>query len=324
MKRAVLFLTAALLTFAARDLRADDPPDAPRAAAPDSQNSSAATAESKPAENAFDPHLASSTEASGTGSASQDGFFRSWLKRVGRTQAEQPHWITPVVTVTPRLEQEFRYDISQQTQPNGTTILRNFGGSKGLEIIPTEHAELIFSPPPFITRSFNGVPDGYGDVSFLLKYRFLSANEEAGNYIFTAFLGGSIPTGSHTNGARDATVTPTLAAGKGWGNFDVTTTFGAVLPISETNLTGRQVVWNTAFQYRVIRKIWPEVEVNSTFFSDGPNDGKKQTFLTPGLVLGKFPVWHRLGFTIGGGVQTAVTKFHTFNHKWILTVRFPF
>lgn len=252
------------------------------------------------------------------------GFFANWFERVARTQAEQPHWITPVVTVTPRLEQEFRYDISQQTQPNGRTTLRNFGGSKGLEIIPAEHIELIFSPPPYIVRSVNGVPDGSGDLSFLLKYRFFASNEEGGNYIFTAFLGGSLPTGSYTNGTRDATITPTLAAGKGWGHFDVTTTFGAILPVDETGLIGRQIIWNTAFQYRVLRRIWPELEVNSTFFSGGPSDGKKQTFLTPGVVLGKFPIWRRLGFTVGGGLQTATTRFHTYNHKWILTVRFPF
>ena len=29
---------------------------------------------------------------------------------MNRTQAEQPHWVTPLVTVTPRLEQEFRTD----------------------------------------------------------------------------------------------------------------------------------------------------------------------------------------------------------------------
>lgn len=324
MKRLEFLFVVVLLVFAARVARADSPADGAKVpeVAPDSRNSNNTTSLSQDA--AGDSSPVSAAEPSSQSSGSKDGFFRSWLKRVAHTQAEQPHWITPVVTVTPRLEQEFRYDISQQTQPNGTTILRNFGGSKGLEIIPTEHTELIFSPPPYITRSFNGVPDGYGDVSFLLKYRIFSANEEGGNFIFTTFLGGSIPTGSYTNGTRDATVTPTLAAGKGWGNFDVTTTFGAVLPVSETALIGRQVVWNTAFQYRLFRKIWPEVEVNSTFFSDGPSDGKKQVFLTPGLVLGKFPLWHRLGFTIGGGLQTAVTQFHTYNHKWILTVRFPF
>lgn len=256
--------------------------------------------------------------------ASSDDFFHRWFSMVAATQAEQPHWITPVVTVTPRLEQEFRYDLSRQVQPNGTTVLENYGGSKGLEIIPARHVELIVSPPPYIVRSFNGVPDGFGDLSFLLKYRFLAGNEEHGNYILTAFLGASLPTGSYTNGAKHATITPTLAAGKGWGNFDVNSTLGAILPVDETAMVGRQIVWNSAFQYRVFHKLWPEAEVNYTYFSQGPNDGKTQVFLTPGIVFGKFPIWHRLGFTIGTGVQIAATHFHTYNHKYILTVRFPF
>src|SRR5690349_17368607 len=31
-----------------------------------------------------------------------------WLNMASATQAAQPHWMTPLVTVTPRLEQEFR------------------------------------------------------------------------------------------------------------------------------------------------------------------------------------------------------------------------
>jgi hypothetical protein len=287
---------------------------------------------SSPACRAQEPAAEAITDASANSPVAADpapqtsgrGFFRDWFSIVASTQAEQPHWITPVVTVTPRLEQEFRYDLSRQVQPNGVTVLENYGGSKGLEIIPSRHTELIFGPPPYIVRSINGVPDGYGDVSFLLKYRFLAANEEKGNYIVTAFLGGSLPTGSYTNGARGATITPTLAAGKGWGNFDVTSTLGVILPADETNLIGRQIVWNSAFQYRVHRKFWPEAEVNYTHFSQGPNDGKTQVFLTPGIVFGKFPIWHRLGFTVGTGVQIAATHFHTYNHKYILTVRFPF
>ena len=255
---------------------------------------------------------------------STNGFLRNWFTMVGETQAEQPHWATPVATVTPRLEQEFRFDLSRQVQPDGTTVLENFDGSKGLEFIPQRHVEILLNLPPYLVRSEKRVPDGFGDVSFVMKYRILSANEQHGNYILTAFLGGSIPTGSYTNGTREATITPTLAAGKGWGNFDAITTFGAILPIAETSLIGRQIVWNTTFQYRVLRKIWPEVEINSTFFSDGPNNGKKQAFVTPGFVLGKFPIWHRLGLTIGTGVQIAATQFHTYNHRYILTVRIPF
>ena len=255
---------------------------------------------------------------------SATGFLRNWFAMVGETQAEQPHWATPVATVTPRLEQEFRFDLSRQIQPDGTTVLENFDGSKGLEFIPQRHVEVLINLPPYMVRSEKRVPDGFGDVSFVMKYRLLAANEQHGNYILTAFLGGSIPTGSYTNGTKEATVTPTLAAGKGWGNFDAVTTLGAILPVAETSLIGRQIVWNSTFQYRVLRKIWSEFEINSTFFSDGPNNGKKQAFVTPGFVLGKFPIWHRLGFTIGTGVQIAATQFNTYNHRYILTVRIPF
>jgi hypothetical protein len=79
-----------------------------------------------------------------------------------------------------------------------------------------------------------------------------------------------------------------------------------------------------AFQYRVFKKLWPELEVNSTFFQDGANDGKKQVFLTPGIVVGKFPIWHRLGITLGGGVQIAATQFRTYNNKCVFSIRFPF
>jgi len=158
------------------------------------------------------------TAAIPSGKQSADaGFIADWFSMVGETQAEQPHWITPVATVTPRLEQEFRYDISRQVQPNGTTVLENYDGGKGLEVIPEPHIELLVNLPPYLVRNTKGVPDGYGDVSFLMKYRFASANEEHGNYIITAFFGGSIPTGSYTIGTKEGTITPTLAAGKGGG-----------------------------------------------------------------------------------------------------------
>ena len=66
------------------------------------------------------------------------------------------------------------------------------------------------------------------------------------------------------------------------------------------------------------------LEQNSVFWSGGVMDGKRQVFLTPGLVLSSFPVAERLRFTIGAGVQIAVTEFHQYNHRWILSLRFPF
>src|SRR5713226_3630959 len=76
-----------------------------------------------------------------TASADQDydeGYFRNWFARVDKTQEEQPHWMTPIVTVTPRLEQEVRYDLLWQPRPNGG-YLNNYGVQKGLELIPTEN-----------------------------------------------------------------------------------------------------------------------------------------------------------------------------------------
>ncbi len=268
--------------------------------------------------------VSSGLHAQTTNSASGDpGFFDSWFQRVSQTQAEQPHWITPLATTTPRLEQEFRYDIFWQPKPDGTTT-ENYGGSKGLELIPLEKVEVILSLPPYLVHRNPKIPDGFGDFSFLLKYRLLSANEEGGNYILTAFLGVSLPTGSGTNGAQDAIITPTIAYGKGWGNFDVQGTFGVALPTADANTIGRSLAFSNTFQYRLFRRLWPEVEVNSTFFQNGKNDGRKQVFLTPGLVVGRIPLWKRLGLTLGGGIQIAATHFHTSNHNSILSVRFPF
>jgi hypothetical protein len=253
----------------------------------------------------------------------QDGYFANWFARVDKTKDEQPHWVTPLATTTPRLEEEYRYDQAWQTNAKGITT-DNYDGGKGLELIPFEKVEVIFNVPPYLVHNDPTVRDGFGDVAFLVKYRLLSANEEHGSCIITAFLGWSLPTGDHKNGALHAVITPTIAYGKGFENFDLQGTFGVGLPTADTTLVGRNYVWNNTFQYRVFRKFWPEVELNSTFFQDGKNDGQKQNFVTPGLVMGRFRLWGRVGFTVGGGYQIATTHFHTSNHNGILSIRFPF
>lgn len=253
----------------------------------------------------------------------QDGYFADWFARVDKIKNEQPHWVTPLATTTPRLEEEFRYD--QLWQENAARVTTdNYDGGKGLELIPAEKVEVIFNLPPYIDHNNPTIKNGFGDVAFLVKYRLLSANEQHGNYILAAFLGWSVPTGSHNNGALHAVLTPTIAYGKGFGDFDAQGTFGVGFPTADTNLVGRTYAWNNAFQYRVFRKFWPEVESNSTFFQEGKNDGKKQNFVTPGLVMGRFHLFGRVGFTIGGGFQIATTQFHTTNHNGILSIRFPF
>lgn len=267
--------------------------------------------------------LLATTSAALAQDGSPDGsYFGTWFDRVSRTQAEQPHWITPLFTTTPRLEEEVRYDVGWENTSTGN--LTNYGSGKGLEFIPSEHTEIIVSPPPYFAHRNPTPLDGFGDTSFLLKYRFLAGNEEAGNYIVTAFLGGSIPTGSHSNGVENAVVTPTLALGKGWGAFDVQSTLGVALPLGDVARLGTPIAYNTAFQYHLLGKLWPELEVNGILFHDGPHDGQQQVFLSPGLVVGKIHLWRRLGLTVGAGEQIAVTRFHTFNHNRVLSVRFPF
>ncbi len=78
-------------------------------------------------------------------------------------------------------------------------------------MIPFEKVDVICNLPPYRADHHPAVRDGFGDVACLVKYRLLSKNEEHGNYMFAAFLGWSLPTGDHKNGALDAIVTPTIA-----------------------------------------------------------------------------------------------------------------
>jgi hypothetical protein len=257
-------------------------------------------------------------------SSPDNSYFGNWFARVSQTQSEQPHWITPLVTVTPRLEEEVRYDQSWETTDSGSH-LTTFGG-KGLELIPLEKVEVILGVPAWLSRNTPGSTDGFADDNFLVKYRLASANEENGNYIVTAFLGLQAPTGSERETKRRFMFTPTIAFGKGWGDFDVQSTFGVTVPDDGTAAVGpgTPLAFNTAFQYRIAKVLWPEFEVNYTYYPDGEHDGKQQVFLTPGFIIGRLPIWERLGLTVGLGYQVAVTDSPLYNHNFLLTARLPF
>lgn len=262
-----------------------------------------------------------------------EDFTAKWFDMCTQTQAEQPHWITPLATITPRLEQEFRFDALRENTASvpggGGNPLWNIDNGKGIEIIPEKHVELLFNVPPYIVHDnpaspAKTSPNGFGDTTFLAKYRVLSKNEEKGNYVLTFFLGGSIPTGVYKDGGRAAVVTPYIAAGKGWRKFDVQSTLGGGLPVTNQSVIGHAIAWNTTVQYHVLRFFWPEVESNATFWKGGEFDSQKQVFLTPGLVVGRIPIHNRIGLTLGSGMQIAVTRFHQYNHALILSARLPF
>jgi hypothetical protein len=248
-------------------------------------------------------------------------FVGDWLARSEQAKADQPHWITPLVTVTPRLEQEVRVDESWSAVPHG------IGGnlsSPRLELIPFEPVELILTPPPYVARSQPHGLDAWGDISLLAKYRIAAATEENGNYILTAFLSASAPTGSKRNGAGHTLFTPTIAFGKGLGDFDFQSTVGVGFPNGGMDRLGMPVAYNTALQWHVLEKLWPELEFNYTWWPDGERAGENQLFLTPSIVIGRFSLWKAFGFVVGTGCQVALTRHRIFDRNWILSIRTPF
>lgn len=255
------------------------------------------------------------------GAFAQQSFVGRWQARASATQAAQPHWVTPLATVTPRLEQEIRTDFDRQiTAAHADTWI--YGGGKGLELIPERHVELLFNVPAYLQHN-SAAKDGFGDTVLLMKYRFWARNEQHGNAIVTAFFGGRIPTGSYANGATDASLLPTLALGKGYGRFDVQTTAGVTLPVANADKLGRPVAWNTALQYKADKHWTPEVEFNTTFFEGGPHDGEVQNFVLPGVV-GHWALHKRLGVTLGAGMQIATSHYHGYDHGLVFSARMPF
>jgi hypothetical protein len=165
-------------------------------------------------------------------------------------------------------------------------------------------------------------------MSFLLKYRVLAANEKSGGYSISAALAATAPTGSYKNGSVDGTVSPTVCMGKGLRSFDIQTAVAESLPTGHTKTLGRPVSWNTAIQERAGKLFWPEIEFNSTFYRGGPNDGKEQTFVSPGLIVGKIKfrseAKNRLGLYFGAGEQIALSQYHAYNHALSFSTRIVF
>ena len=255
-------------------------------------------------------------------------YFRDWFKRVDETQALQPHWKPPLFATSPLLTELYKYDQFWEHLPNGAGNLTIFDAGKGLELIPAKPIEVIFGLPPYEERSGKNPAQGFGDWPFLLvKTRLASANEEKGNYCLTPFVAFSAPTGARAFTTRHFALTPTMAAGKGWGDFDVQADFGVNLPIGggAVHQLGTPLLTNVVFQYHVLKVFWPQVEVNYTYWPNGPNRGKNQVFLLPGLVLGSIPLYERLTWTVGAGYQFAVSDAHPqYENNWIVDFRINF
>jgi hypothetical protein len=258
----------------------------------------------------------------------QDGWFKRYEAQLEETLTQQPRWATPLVTTNPRIEEDIRADFVRQSLSGGRQSW-NYGDTKGLQIVPLRWVELRFSAPPFITHTNPKLEDGFGDVAFRAKVRFYGSSEAHHNAIVTALLGASVPTGKSGNGSCCAILTPTLEAGKGFGKVDFVTSLGGSLPVSNAVKLGRQFVWNNAAQVHVTKLLWIETETNSTYYFGGTDDGKQQTFMTPGVIVSRIPLngsggTVHLTLTLGVGEQIALTHFNTYNHSPIFSARLRF
>lgn len=254
--------------------------------------------------------------------APSTNLFSAWLAMVARSQAEQPHWASPIATVSPCLQQLFRYDISQQSLKGGRT-LTIYGSGKGLEFIPAERVQLYIGVPPYETENTTPEKSGWGDQMFLAKYRIAAANEQSGNYVLSAFFGMTVPNGGNNFSLDHYTFTPTVAFGKGWGDFDFQSTVNMTFPDNGAahGGMGTPLAMNEVCQYRLAKVFWPEVEANYTWWPNGTHEGLNQLFITPGLVLGKFHIWERVAGAIGAGCQVAVTEHPLVHRNLILSMR---
>jgi hypothetical protein len=248
-------------------------------------------------------------------------------------RASQPAWSSPLVTTTAMLEQRLRFDVEQQHSGNGADTTE-LDGSRALDLIIGDSNEIQMAIAPYEFRNTPGSRNhsGFADGSvFRFEQRLASSPASGDDYVMTAWLQVQAPAGieTFTNGAW--VLQPTLAVGKGWGNFDIQATVGALLPTSNASTLGNQVQSNVAFQYHVGQVFWPELEVNWTYYDGGQRNGLNQIYLTPGLVVGRFDVDEALKFTFGFGYQTAVSPDYrpkpltpAYDHAWILTSRLNF
>ncbi|MFZ1079015.1 MAG: hypothetical protein WAN31_04965 [Methylovirgula sp.] len=262
-----------------------------------------------------------------------EDYFLHWYDRVHEAQATQPHWMTPLATVTPRLEEEIRYDQSFQQLGSGAEVT-NFGGGKGLEFIPTTMNEVLINIPNYEERYVKSPAYGFSDWNFLtIKQRIVSEPEDKGNYIVTTFLGFQAPLLGSPFTNKAWVITPTIAGGKGWGDFDIQATSGVAIPTANESMIGTSLVTNIAFQYHFGEYFWPEVELNDTYWFDGERANLTQLFVTPGIIFGRFAIGKNLKAIFGFGYQVAVTPMPivlkpaltpTYDHAFLLTGRLSF
>jgi hypothetical protein len=195
---------------------------------------------------------------------------------------------------------------------------------RGLEIIPTTRLELGVFPPAYLVHQ-SKVPDGFGDLSWQVKFRAVSATEGGGDYFVGVFLGGSFAYRHHAERHRPHHLVSNSCNRERHRVVGRSSTIGANLPAPWYESSGP----GDRFQYRcglqdqgknladARAKFYPLVRRDLGWEKRGLSD--------TGTCARQFsPRAERLHLSVGGGMQIAVTGFHQYNHRAILSVRLPF
>ena len=263
-------------------------------------------------------------------------FFADWANRVKATQADQPSWAAPLNTVTPLLKEFVQYSQAFQTLPNGAnTYLYNGGAAGGgIHLIPDYDNEVFIGTPTAEVETGKKPASGLTDLPFLLvKTRLASANEENGNYVLTTYLAGQAPVGAKPFTANAYYITPTIAGGKGWGDFDIQATLATPLPLSHFDKLGGQFTSSLTLQYHLLEYLWPEFSFNNTFWFEGPRNGYDQLLVGPDVIIGPYPIPNTsFKASLLLGYQFALTPHPEllnpltplYNHSWQIAARLFF
>jgi hypothetical protein len=238
-------------------------------------------------------------------------YFAQWPDRVKATQADQPSWAAPLNTVTPLLKEFVQHSQAFQILSNGANLDIYNGGSPGvgIHLIPDYYNEVFIGTPTEQVRTIEQPASGLTDLPFLLiKTRLASANEENGDYVITAYLAGQAPVGAKPFTADAYYITPTIAGGKGWGDFDIQATLSSPWPTSHVNQLGGQLAASVTFQYHLFQYLWPELSLNNTYWFNGPRGGLDQLLIGPDVIVGPYPIpGAGLAASLLVGYQTALT-----------------
>jgi hypothetical protein len=257
--------------------------------------------------------------------SAQQSFVARFAAHNSEMTALQPAMVTPLVGADPRLIQYVRLAASHEYSAAGTETV-SYGNARGGGIIAGNRFEFDWLPPPYIQHN-GSATDGFGDTSFVVKYRIASGNSEHGNFDVAAVLGHSFATGSHNNGAATDAFNPTLVACDGFHRFVVISSLGGTMPTGKIVLQGRTIAWNALTQLHATPHLWLEVDNNSTFYFAGSHDGKMQNFVTPGAFYTvRRKEWKPVHpFAVFAcGMQVATSGFHTYNHNLISEIRVLF